>query len=409
MAEQKTNEAAAAGYRVIAFVPASTSAGNTGRMQTENSPEPETSGFLVLLQKRDHGAPYEYRILANEDRKQFEQALNYAASAGFRVLPSSYRMGWVEMRGSEQILWPTNESRRSHFRYGTNIVLLEKAPGNTASYEYRVENNKKNIDKVTAQGFSLIAGTATFSNFLFEKSSRQQENPSPVRYSRIATFKVGDEPYDINLDVAANKVSPRTNPKTKVAIQPQSDDESNAVEPGTDNNEIVSDLPKIETDQLAGTGLRYLAPGLSKFMWTPIVDFVSEVTNRPPTIYHLIVTSDLKKLESSLNAFGAKGYALFPQLVLVKTSKVKASGHRAIGFIPVLEVQVSLRLVGALAIMTPAPDTSTNSYRLLELEGAADLLGKLNQAASDGFHFVTLSDEVAVVEKTVPAAKEGAN
>ena len=125
--QKELNEAAAAGYRILAGSP--------------------TSGveMALILEKLDTSPNnYEYLLLATSKTSTMQKELDEAASRGFRLLPSTM-ISKSRMFGSDEI-----------------VVLLEKAPTASLIYKYlllateRTSTLQKEMTQAYQEGYEVM-------------------------------------------------------------------------------------------------------------------------------------------------------------------------------------------------------------------------------------------------------------
>jgi hypothetical protein len=120
--EKELNQAAAAGYRIIA--------GTEMALLLESVAEPPTT--------------YEYQLLATTKTSTMQKELAVAAAQGFRLLPKTM-MQKDRMFGGQEI-----------------VVVLEKAPGSSQRYEYlllattKTSTMQKEITQATEDGYEIV-------------------------------------------------------------------------------------------------------------------------------------------------------------------------------------------------------------------------------------------------------------
>jgi hypothetical protein len=125
--EKELNQAAAAGYRIIA---GSRTSGTEMALLLESVAEPPTT--------------YEYQLLATTKTSTMQKELAVAAAQGFRLLPKTM-MQKDRMFGGQEI-----------------VVVLEKAPGSSQRYEYlllattKTSTMQKEITQATEDGYEIV-------------------------------------------------------------------------------------------------------------------------------------------------------------------------------------------------------------------------------------------------------------
>ncbi len=125
--EEEVDEAAAAGYRILAGSP--------------------TSGDeMVLILEKVATPPdtYEYQLLATTRTGTMQKEIEEAAGRGFRILPSTM-LAKSQMFGGVEI-----------------VLMMEKAPNSTVTYEYRLlatsrtSTMQEEMDLATSEGFTVL-------------------------------------------------------------------------------------------------------------------------------------------------------------------------------------------------------------------------------------------------------------
>lgn len=125
--QKELNQAAAAGYRIIA---GSRTSGTEMALLLESVAEPPNT--------------YEYELLATTKTSTMQKELAVAAARGFRLLPETM-MQKDQMFGGLEI-----------------VVVLEKAPGTAERYEYLLlattltSTMQKEITQATEGGYTVI-------------------------------------------------------------------------------------------------------------------------------------------------------------------------------------------------------------------------------------------------------------
>ena len=124
--QKELNEAAAAGYRVL-----------SGAHQTGD----EGDGQLMVLLEKVARPPdvYTYQLLATQLTSTMQRELDQFAAQGYRLLPGSMNGG-----------------------HGELVLLLEKAPGASATSDYRLLATsrtgtlQKELSEAAGQGYQVV-------------------------------------------------------------------------------------------------------------------------------------------------------------------------------------------------------------------------------------------------------------
>jgi hypothetical protein len=148
--EKELNQAAAAGYRIVAGS--------------------RTSGTEMALLLESVATPpdvYEYQLLATTKTTTMQKELDEAAARGFRLLPETM-MQKSQMFGPLEI-----------------VVVLEKAPGSPQHYEYlllattKTSTMQKEITQATEGGYQVIGMVSRDEHIVILERPAQAGTPQP--------------------------------------------------------------------------------------------------------------------------------------------------------------------------------------------------------------------------------------
>jgi hypothetical protein len=386
MAEQKINQAAAEGYRVVAFQPTSPRRSYYAYLSGSNS---SPSGVTILLHRTKSSTNYEYRLVWAKNGDDFKKSLNEFGGQGYRVLPSSFYVAWVEQRGFEMILWPSDRSHQARISVGVPLVLMEKSP-RTVKYAYELALKKSRLDTALPAGYRPVAGDFLQRFLVLECDASIPFSQRPLsgafHYKRLATFRINAKnDADITADLHVDLTTPAANLRT--------------LEPADDSSAPTQADYVVDKGVLAGERLVLLSDGFTKFMETPVVETLTEAgAPDTPSAYEILLRSDFSKLELAIQASAARGNRLYPQFGVAAKRVSHLKTERKALIFPSLDVENSIETLAVMAVMYPASG-ETYSYRLLAPDALPELLKQLNQSESDGFDFVLMDQGIAVVEK----------
>ena len=404
---EKINEAAAAGYRFLML-----------------QPTPGAAGVTVLMKRvEDSTAAYQYKFVVSEPGKdRLHRALNQAASGGFRLVADSLLFGPAQPRDGELLLWPAGAEKKQYSQ--TYVAVMEKAPGTSASYEYRVSSalrlsaTKKDLREISSQGFTpvssaielspnttinlLMASSTSLPHFVlvFEKIHSDAAAARPrteYAYAQLGSLRSGDgAPGAITIDFA---------PATTPAPHPQQEREGQAEPsetqdtPDADNATPEDAFDKLRSQAAALAGYRLLF--LTHFTYSESIWLLAEKKPGPVAPSYRLVLCDAGGLEQLLNNQARQGFRLFPGGV-VDTARKFDFGHG--------EIHDFKSHLPGLALLQRDPTAGQYQYRVLRADDAVDLLKQVNDAAAQGYGFAGMWGTNVVMEKASadsPAAGGG--
>lgn len=412
--EQKINEAAAAGYRFLMLEPTAGAGGVT----------------VLMTRMEAGGTPYQYRLLLAEPNKdRLQRALNQAAGGGFRLVADSLLTAPFESRGPELLLWPwappeSHSAARvlnpfvgagEKHRPVTYVAVMEKAPGASGTYDYRVSSAvrqssvQKDLRETTRQGFTPVVSTMELSEstalsllgaptrlphfvLVFEKN---HSDAPPARaqgqyvYAKIADLPSSGDPLtELTADVTAETAVRESQTGNETEKKAETAEENNTVQEvdGATSEEAPA-KPRLQAATIAGSRLLFL----SHFVYSDSAWLVAEKQPAaPPPSYRLVLRVDSAKLEEALNSAGREGFRLFTGGVVDTARRLDPLKG---------EVRDAKHSRQVLAVLQRDTAANKYQYRILHADDVVALLKQMNDMAAQGYGFAYMWGNNVVLER----------
>jgi hypothetical protein len=335
--QEKVNEIAAEGYRLVGAVPAPGGTWATIMEKVEAPPK-----------------PYKYLLLARKGDRDFQGQINAAASQGFRLLPRNLAQG-ITQPPQFDVAWMEKPAvlptATQYLLIPFGLRMTAKASLNPTLW---AETNplhyiRPQINAALQQGYK-IERVVPVAVVVMEKSSggvgegggstSRASDPDPLsRYHTLGNYRAGRL------------------------------------------------RKRLQQEALAGYHLLDFAP-YAPVMWTAAVlekDGSDPSASNPAKYQYTAFASNLPKLEKDLNSHAAAGFRLFPQSLLG-------------AFQPQARPDKPPR---CRVVMEKAPEVLGQcQYRVLAAARLSDLSADLEKAAGEGFRalgIVSFDHDLAVL------------
>ncbi len=356
---ERTNDVASDGYRVRGLVPHAGAAAQSNR----NNHLKRTAGAVVLLEKV--GSPlenFQYKQIVGGGSNELEPRLNKAGGAGFRLMSRDVALAWA-------------------VPLEFNVLWMEKEPGPTKRYEYRV----------VEMGMKMLLGAGMKPKYWFETDAIQYVRPKLESYYaggfRIVLVIAG------SIAVMEKSLDDVAEPEAPLGASPQKADHAPRYRSlrYPKPQKLEEQLKKAATNGYRMVDLDATPPPLEPAV---ILEKTAHAAEIPA--YAAVEGKGLAATEKLMSDAGSRGFRLLPR-------SVRFGGQEwSIYQFPPNE-KTGIRAV----LAKPAGVTATYEYRLLAHERPDALFSQMRKLVEEGYRLAgLLSAQFLIMERAHDGGKE---